>query len=193
MADEKPLHEAERLGPAPPVPESGARRLVSLAAIDFGPLRRHRDYRLLWIGLAVSFFGSEIAYVAVPYQVYKLTGSTAVVGLLALVALVPLLLSAIVGGAFADAVDRRRMVRLTELGLAVMSGVLLVNALLPHPQLWVLFVVEAFAASLGGFLRPSLDALTPRLVEKDELTAASALDSLRFQIGLIGGPRSAAC
>src|SRR2546421_13081368 len=171
MADEKPLHEAERLGPAPPPPESGPRRLVGLAAIDVGPLRRHRDYRLLWIGLAVSFFGSEIAYVAVPYQVYKLTGSTAVVGLLALVALVPLLLSAIVGGAVADAVDRRRMVRYTELGLAVCSAALLLNALLPHPQLWVLFIVEAFAASLAGFLRPSLDALTPRLVEKDELTA----------------------
>ena len=56
--------------------------------------------------------------------------------------------------------------------------------------MWVLFVVEAFAAAFGGFLRPSLDSLTPRLVEKDELTAAGALDSLRFQIGLIGGPRS---
>ena len=84
MPDEQPLNEAERLGPAPPVPESGPRRLVGLAAIDLGPLRRHREYRLLWFGLAVSFFGSELAYVAVPYQVYKLTGSTAVVGLLAL-------------------------------------------------------------------------------------------------------------
>ncbi len=188
MPDEQPLNEAERLGPAPPVPQSGIRRLVSLAAIDLGPIRRHREYRLLWIGLAVSFFGSEISFVAVPYQVYKLTGSTAVVGLLALVALVPLLLSAIVGGAFADAVDRRKMVRFAELGLALCSGLLLVNALLPHTQVWVLFVVEALAAALGGFLRPSLDSLTPRLVEKDELTAAGALDSLRFQIGLIGGP-----
>jgi MFS family permease len=63
-----------------------------------------------------------------------------------------------------------------------------VNALLPSPQVWVLFVVEALAAGLGGFLRPSLDALTPRLVDREELTAAGALDSLRFQIGLIGGP-----
>jgi MFS family permease len=182
------LHEAERLGPAPPVPESGPRRLVRLAAVDLRPLRRHRDYRLLWIGLAVSFLGSEISYVAVPYQVYHLTGSTAVVGLLALAALAPLLLSAVIGGAFADAVDRRRMVLVSELGLALLSGVLLVNAVLPQPRLWVLFVVEAVAASLAGFLRPSLDALTPRLVEKDELMAASALDSLRFQVGLIGGP-----
>jgi MFS family permease len=188
VPDEQPLNEAERLGPAPPVPQSGARKLIGLAAIDLGPLRRHREYRLLWIGLAVSFFGSEISFVAVPYQVYKLTGSTAVVGLLALVALVPLLLSAIVGGAFADAVDRRKMVRFAELGLAVCSAILLGNALLDHPRVWVLFVVEALAAGLGGFLRPSLDSLTPRLVKKDELTAAGALDSLRFQIGLIGGP-----
>jgi MFS family permease len=182
------LHEAERLGPVPPVPESGPRRLVRLAAIDMGPLRRHRDYRLLWTGLAVSFFGDEIAFVAIPYQAYQLTGSTAIVGLLALVELAPLLTSAVIGGAVADAVDRRRMVLLTQSGLAILSGVLLVNALLPHPQLWVLFVDAALAASLVGFLRPSLTALTPRLVERDEMMAASALDSLRFQFGMIGGP-----
>ena len=188
MDGEGPLHEGERLGPAPPVPESGARRLAQLTAIDLGPLRRHRDYRLLWIGLAVSFFGTEMTYVAVPYQTYKLTGSTAVVGLLALVELVPLLASAVVGGAFADAIDRRRMVRFTEIGLAGLSALLLVNSLLPSPQLWIIFVVAALSAGLGGFLRPSLDALTPRLVERDELIAASALDSLRFQVGTIGGP-----
>ena len=188
MPDEQPLHESERLGPAPPVPVSGVRRLIGLAALDLGPLRRHREYRLLWIGLAVSFFGSEMTYVAVPYQTYRLTGSTAVVGLLALVELVPLLTSAVVGGALADAVDRKRMVRFTELGLALLAGLLLANSLLPHPQLWILFVVAALSAALVGFLRPSLDSLTPRLVERDELTAAGALDSLRFQIGTIGGP-----
>jgi MFS family permease len=185
---EEPLHEGERLGPAPPVPESGPKRLVRLAAIDLGPLRRHRDYRFLWIGQAVSYFGSEMTYVAVPYQAYRLTGSTAIVGLIALVELAPLLLSAVLGGAFADAVDRRRMVLLTQLGLAGSSGVLVFNALLPHPQLWVLFVVAAVSASLIGFQRPSLDALTPRLVERDELMAAGALDSLRFNFGMIVGP-----
>ena len=185
---EEPLHEGDRLGAAPPVPESGPRRLVRLAAIDIGPLRRHRDYRLLWIGRAVSLFGSEITYVAIPYQVYRLTGSVAVVGLISLVELVPLLTSAVLGGAFADAVDRRRMLLLTELGLAASSGVLVFNALLPSPQLWVLFVVAALSASLTGFQRPSLDALTPRLVERDELMAVGALDSLRWTFGNIGGP-----
>jgi len=185
---EEPLHEGDRLGAAPPVPEGGPRRLVRLAAIDIGPLRRHRDYRLLWIGRAVSLFGSEITYVAIPYQVYRLTGSVAVVGLISLVELVPLLTSAVLGGAFADAVDRRRMLLLTELGLAASSGVLVFNALLPSPQLWVLFVVAALSASLTGFQRPSLDALTPRLVERDELMAVGALDSLRWTFGNIGGP-----
>ena len=185
---EEPLHEGDRLGAAPPVPEGGPRQLVRLAAIDIGPLRRHRDYRLLWIGRAVSLFGSEITYVAIPYQVYRLTGSVAVVGLISLVELVPLLTSAVLGGAFADAVDRRRMLLLTELGLAASSGVLVFNALLPSPQLWVLFVVAALSASLTGFQRPSLDALTPRLVERDELMAVGALDSLRWTFGNIGGP-----
>jgi MFS family permease len=80
------------------------------------------------------------------------------------------------------------MVLLTQLGLAGSSGVLVFNALLPHPQLWVLFVVAAVSASLIGFQRPSLDALTPRLVERDELMAAGALDSLRFNFGMIVGP-----
>ena len=111
--------------------------------IDIGPLRRHRDFRLLVGARAVSFFGSMVTYVALPYQVYRLTGSSLVVGLLGLAELGPLLATAFLGGALADAVDRRRMVQLTELALAGASGVLVLNALLAHPHLWVLFVVAA--------------------------------------------------
>lgn len=188
MTQEGPLHEADRLGPVPPAPEGGARRLVRLAAVDLGPLRRHRDYRLLWGAQAVTFLGSELTFVAVNYQAYHLTGSVAVTGLLALVELAPLLVSALVGGLLADAVDRRRMMLLTETGLALGSGALLANALVPNPRVWPLFVVGAVAAALWGFQRPSLDALTPRLVDREELPAASALDSLRWNVGLIGGP-----
>ncbi len=67
------LREAERLGPAPPVPEPGrVRSLVGLATIDVGPLRRHRDFRLLFAGQGLSFFGSMITFVALPYQTYQL-------------------------------------------------------------------------------------------------------------------------
>ncbi|HEY7198494.1 MAG TPA: MFS transporter [Gaiellaceae bacterium] len=181
--------EGERLAPAPPVPESaGLRRLVGHAAIDVGPLRRHRDFRLLFAGQAVSYFGSMITFVAIPFQVYDLTGSSLLVGLLGIAELAPLLVTALVGGALADAHDRRRLVRLAELGLAMAAGLLLVNALLPSPQVWVLFVVASLMAALDGIQRPSLDALTPRLVLREELAAASALEGLRGTIGRIAGP-----
>jgi len=180
--------EAERLGPDPPIAPSGVRRMLGVATIDFGPLRRRRDFRLLFIGQAVSLFGSEITFVALPYQAYHLTGSSLVVGLLSLAELVPLLGAAFIGGALADAFDRRRMMQLTEVSFALTSLVLVANALLPHPHLWVLFAVSVVLATLNGLQRPSLDALTPRLVERDELMAAGALTSFRMTLGGIAGP-----
>jgi MFS family permease len=181
--------EAERLAPAPPVGEPRRRRdLLRLAVVDLTPLRRHRDFRLLWVGQGLSFFGSMVTYVAIPYQVYALTGSSLMVGLISAAELVPLLGAALYGGALADWKDRRRMVQLSELLLALCAGVLVVNALLPDPQVWVLFVVAMAMAGLDGIQRPSLDAMIPRLVDRDELTAASALDSLRGNVGMIAGP-----
>jgi MFS family permease len=101
---------------------------------------------------------------------------------------VPLVGTALVGGALSDWRDRRLMVRFAELGLMLGTGVLLVNSLLPEPQLWVLFVVAPALAGLDGIQRPSLDALIPRLVERHEIPAASALDSFRGEIGMIAGP-----
>jgi MFS family permease len=171
------------------VPEAGVlRRVVSLAAIDVGPLRRHRDFRFLFAGQALSFFGSEVTYVALPFQVYELTGSTLAVGLLSLAEFVPLMVMAFVGGALSDAFDRRRMVQLAELGSGVGVAVLLVNALLPHPRVWVLFAVSPALAALYGVLRPSLDALPPRLVTREELPAAAALEGFRSTFGSIVGP-----
>jgi MFS family permease len=180
--------ESERVGPGPPIAPGGVRGLLRLATIDVGPLRRRRDFRLLFIGQGVSFFGSMITYVAIPFQAYQLSGSSLVVGLLGLAELVPLLAAAFIGGALADAFDRRRLMQLTELSFAAASLVLVANALLPDPQLWVLFVMSALLATLDGLQRPSLDALTPRLVERDELVAAGALASFRMTIGMIAGP-----
>jgi MFS family permease len=167
------------------------RRLAQLAVIDIRPLRRHREFRLLFAGQMVSFFGTMITAVAIPYQAYAITHSPLAVGLFGIVQLVPLLLLAFLGGALADAVDRRLLVRVTELSLALLSGLLVVNALLPHPQLWLLYVVAALAAGLDALQRPSLDALLPRLVERDELAAAAALNSLRSTLGMILGPAAA--
>jgi MFS family permease len=164
------------------------RGLVGAAAIDIGPLRRHRDFRFLFVGQAASFFGSMVTYVALPFQTYELTNSTLAVGLLSLAEFVPLMVMAFIGGALSDAFDRRRMVQIAELGSGLGVGILLVNALLPHPRTWVLFAVAPILAALYGIFRPSLDAMVPRLVTKEELPAASALEGFRGTLGEIAGP-----
>jgi len=167
---------------------SPLRRWWHVATIDVTPLRRHRDFRLLFIGRFVSFFGSMISFVAVPYQTYQLTHSVLLVGLLGVLEFAAILAVAFVGGALADAQDRRRMVLLTEAALMVCSVVLAANAALGHPQVWVLFVISTAWGALDALQRPSLDAMLPRLVERDELAAAAALGGIRGTLGQIVGP-----
>lgn len=164
------------------------RHLATAATLDLRPLRAHRDFRLLYLGQLVSSFGNNLTTVAVVYQIFLLTHSPLAVGILGLVQFVPLLLLAFAGGALADAIDRRLMVQITELALAGLSAALVVNALLPTPRLWVLYVVGAFAAGLDGLQRPALTAVIPRLVAADELVGALALTKMRQSLGQIVGP-----
>jgi MFS family permease len=161
---------------------------LHLATVDITPLRRHRDFRLLFAGRLVSFFGNMISSVALPFQAYQLTHSVFLVGLLELVAFGSVLAFAFLGGALADARDRRGMVLASEAALTVFSVILVVNAALPHPQVWVLFLVMVGWGALDALQRPSLDAMLPRLVDRSELTAAAALGSLRGTLGRIAGP-----
>jgi len=161
---------------------------LHLATVDFTPLRRHRDFRLLFIGRLVSFFGSMITVVAFPYQVYQLTHSVLLVGLLGVLEFAAILLFAMLGGALADASDRRSMVLLTEVGLMACSLILAGNAALPNPLVWILFAIAVVWGGLDAVQRPSLDAMLPRLVDRDELAAAAALNSMRGTLGQILGP-----
>jgi MFS family permease len=170
-----------------PEPEK-RREWWRFATLDITPFRRHRDFRLLFVGRLVSFFGSMITFVAVPYQVYQLSHSTLLVGALGLVELAALFVFAMLGGAMADAADRRTMVLLSEAGLMVGSVLMAANSLLPHPTLWLIFGVALLWGSLDALQRPSLDALLPRLVEREELAPAGALMSLRGTVGMIAGP-----
>src|SRR2546427_264126 len=164
------------------------RRWWHLATVDTTPLRRHRDFRLLFIGRFVSYFGSMVTTVAFPFQVYQLTHSVLLVGLLGVLEFGAILIFAFVGGALADARDRRSMVLLAEAGLMGCSLLLAGNAALPHPQVWLLFAVATAWGVLDALQRPSLDAMLPRLVEKKELAAAAALGSIRSTLGQILGP-----
>jgi len=156
--------------------------------LDISPLRRNRDYRLLYIGQLVSAFGSMITYVAVPQQVWELTQSKFAVGMLGAVQLFPMLLFALWGGVYADSMDRRKLLVISEVFMALGSLALAINSLLGQPKVWFVFVVSGAMAALNGFHRPALDALTPRLVDRDDLRAVSALSSLRYSLSAIAGP-----
>ena len=170
-----PLHTGERT--------SLFRRL----RVDTRPLRR-RDFRNLWIGQAISTIGGEIGIVAVPYQVYTLTHSTALVGLLGLASLIPLLVVPLVGGAIADALDRRAVLLRTEIGMAVVAALFLANSLLAHPRVWALFVLQGLAVAVFSLGRPAMSSLTPRLVPVEEVAAAAALTSVYNSLAAVGGP-----
>src|SRR6202048_3906348 len=164
------------------------RAWLRTAVVDITPLRRHRDFRLLFIGRLVSFFGSMITVVAFPYQVYQLTHNLLLVGLLGVLEFVAILIFAMLGGALADARDRRSLVLRTEAALMGCSLILAGNAAVANPQVWVLFVIAVVWGVLDAVQRPSLDAMLPRLVDRDELPAAAALNGLRSTLGQILGP-----
>ncbi|HTY71911.1 MAG TPA: MFS transporter [Actinomycetes bacterium] len=156
--------------------------------IDTTPLRTSRDFRLLFVGGAVSYLGSMITFVALPYQLKQLTGSFLQVGALGAVEVVPLVVCGLWGGALADALDRRRVVLATEFAFTMLSVGLVVNAMLAKPRVWPLYAFGFVVAALGGLQRPSLEAMVPRIVAPDQQGAAAALASVRGTIGSLLGP-----
>jgi MFS family permease len=156
--------------------------------IDLTPLRISRDFRRLFVGQAISEFGTQIAFVALPYQVYVLTGSTAMVGLLALVEVIPLIVLPILGGAIADAVERRRFLMVAQGATAVLSAALAVNAFLPEPRLWVLFAFAFLSASAYSLYSPAFRAWPARLLPPDLYTSATALEVVYYQSAALIGP-----
>jgi MFS family permease len=162
--------------PDPP-PTRGIFRRARAHLMDVTPLKVSRDFRLLFIGHSVSNFGDEIVAVAVPYQVFQITHSTLAVGLLGLAALIPVFVFPIIGGTVADAVERRKLVTVTHAILAVMSALMVVNAALPRPYLWPMYVFTFLASGLYTFNRPALDTWPARLLDKDLLPSSNALDA----------------
>lgn len=157
-------------------------------SIDISPLKASKDYRRLWFGRIVSFIGSGLTQVAIPFQVYEITGSPAAVGLLGLVELVPLIVLSLVGGAIADAVDRRKMLLITETLMALCSVGLAWNASVSEPRLWVIYVLTGGLASMFALGTPGFRSLTPLLLEKKHLPAAAALTGASRTFAAVAGP-----
>ncbi|MFF3416327.1 MFS transporter [Streptomyces sp. NPDC002698] len=155
---------------------------------DLAPWRTSADFRRLWVAGLVTNFGSFLTFVALPVQMKELTGSAAAVGAIGAVELIPLVVFGLYGGALADALDKRKLIVWTEAGQGLLCAALLVDATVPHPAVWPLYVVAALSAALGSVQRPAMDSLTPRIVAHEHLTAAGALNSLRWTVGGVAGP-----
>lgn len=156
--------------------------------IDLSPLRVSRDYRLLFFGQLISTFGTAMTMVVVPVQVYQLTGSTLLVGMLSAAEFVLILLLAFVGGAYADFVDKRKLLRLTEIGQTLVTILLVVNSTWWPPKVWILFVCAALHAGFSALQRPSFEALLQVIIPPELMSSIAALNSLRWSLTTIVGP-----
>ena len=156
--------------------------------LDLSPLRVSRDYRLLFFGQLVSFFGSMMTFIVVPWQMYQLTQSSAMVGYIYLAEFVPMVCLAFVGGALADFIDKRRMLRMTEIGQTCVTAILLINSLLAEPHIWVLFIAVAIHAGFAAIQRPAFESFIQKVIPSELMSAVMALNSIRFSIGAIVSP-----
>ena len=132
--------------------------------------------------------GGELSFVAIPYQVFQLTHSTLAVGLLGFCTLVPLVCVPLVGGTLADAVDRRKLLLQTEVALVLVTVLLAVNAALPHPRVWALYVLLTLGTTAFSLGTPALRSLLPRIVAEDQIAAASALEGIYGNLAAAAGP-----
>ena len=129
-----------------------------------------------------------ITYVAVPFQIKELTGSYVAVAISGLVEIVPLVLFGLYGGVLADALDRKKLIWVTEALSLIFTGALLVNSLMDSPSLILIYVISGLFAATSGLRQPAMQAALPRLVDHEDMPAAAALMSLRWQTGVIIGP-----
>jgi len=157
-------------------------------AIDTTPLRNPAYRRLFW-GVAATMLGQQMTLVAVPFQVYALTGDSLMVGVTSIVALVPLIVFGLLGGAIADSMDRRRLMLITSVGAAVTSALLALQALLPgEGDLAVLWVLTACVSAFAAVNQPTRSAAIPAIVGPANVPAANALSMTVRQAGVIVGP-----
>jgi len=149
---------------------------------------RHRDYRLLWIGLLVSVAGTQMQNAAINWQTYDLTGSPLALGGLGMARLIPIVLFSLMGGVVADTRNRRRVMFVTQSIMMSSAFVLGIVTWLGIVNVWWIYTMGAVTAAAAAFDSPSRQSLTPNLVPREDLTNAITLSSMVFQIASIVGP-----
>ena len=156
--------------------------------VDVTPLRRSRQFRLLYVAVSLSAVGSRVTDVAIPVQVWRLTHSTFAVGGVAAVTMIPRLVFSVMGGALADAKERRRLIIGAEAVGLLASFALAINATTSHPRLWLVYVLAAMSASGYSLGSAPSRSTVPLVIEPDLLTPALALQSITWSISWLIGP-----
>jgi MFS family permease len=154
---------------------------------DTTPLRT-LDFRRLWLSGIVTVVGANLTIFAVPVQLYALTQNSAYVGLAGLFALVPLVVFGLWGGAWADAMDRRKLLIIASLGLALASVLLWLQAALALNNVWVVLCLLSVQQAFFAVNQPTRSAAIPRMLPLDQLPAANSLNVTVMQFGAIVGP-----
>jgi MFS family permease len=149
---------------------------------------RHRDFRLLWIGLLVSVAGTQMQNAAINWHTYEISGSALALGGLGLARLAPIVVFSLLGGVVADTRNRRRVMLVTQSVMMCGAFVLGIVTWLGIVSLWWIYAMGALTAAAAAFDLPSRQSLTPNLVPREDLTNAITLSSMVFQIASIVGP-----
>jgi MFS family permease len=155
---------------------------------DVRPLQVSPPYRRLFFGNTVAQLGQQMTNVAVAIQVYALTHSSFYVGLVGVFALVPLVALGLYGGAIADAVDRRTLALVASAGLWSVSIALAVQAFAGNRSVWLLYGCIAVQSGFYAINNPARSAMVPRLLDKELMPAAAALNMASFNLGFTFGP-----
>jgi predicted MFS family arabinose efflux permease len=164
------------------------RKLLGRIAVDTRGLRESRDFRLLTIGSVVTGLGTQAALVALPYQVYVISRSAFLTGLLGAVELGPLIALSLFGGALADRFDRRRLLLATQVALVAVASGLAAAALAGTPPLWLLYVLAGLSTAASAVERVTRAAMVPNLVSPDRLRGALSLTFGLYQLTMVVGP-----
>ncbi len=157
-------------------------------ALDLEPLRVHRDFRLILSGQVINNLGSQMTQVALPYQLYVLTGSALALGAMAACQLAAVLIFSPLAGAITDAVDRRRLLIVTQAALASVSLILALLALTGRTAPWHLFVLAFVQGIFNSVDRPARQSVIPRLVSRERITAAIAINQVANKASSVVGP-----
>jgi MFS family permease len=145
-------------------------------------------FRRLWSANIVTVIGAQLTVVAVPAQIYAITGSSAYVGLTGVFGLVPLVVFGLWGGALADVLDRRSILRVTTVGLIAASAAFWAQAAAGLENVWLLLSLFAIQQAFFAINQPTRSAVLPRIIPPLQLPAANALNMTVMQAGAIAGP-----